>query len=189
MATPVAIGERGLIDADWRRIKHFSKGEVERACQEGRWDRVDAGSLFALDRFAGYVVRGQRLVQSMEFMPTRIRSGPQAGQPSATWNSPNSQAHSGDSWHYKGRAFDVMFPRNKLATAWLTALRFPEWGGVGAYPWTPDPGLHCDTRPVGLSEQGAGFKVLWYVDGNGAYHYLNDETDILAFLDFLRAAA
>lgn len=188
--TTPAIGARGLIEADWRHLKSFSLGEVTRACQGGQWEKIDAGSLLTLDRFAGYVTRTGRLVEAVEFMPRKILSGPFAGEPTATWNTPATAAHDGKSWHYKGRAFDVMFPRNRLATAWLTAMRFPEWGGIGVYPfWRPDPGLHLDTRPVGLQEQGVGFRVLWYVTEAGTYQYLNDEADILAFLGALERAA
>lgn len=187
----VKIGERGIVASDWAQITRFSREEVTRRCQDGDWEKIDAGSFYALDRFAGYLgADGQRLVQSVQFMPRMIAKGPRAGQPAATWNTPDSEAHSPDSWHYGGRAFDLMFPRNALATAWLTALRFPGWGGIGAYPfWRPDPGLHLDTRPVALAEQGAGFRVLWWVTADGKYRYLDAETDIAEFFVALRAAA
>ena len=196
-ADSIRIGTRGLVDADWRGIRYFAKGEVARACEDGRWEMVDAGSMYALDRFAGYVTRGgHRLVAAVEFMPTTIRAGPKAGQPSAIWNTPESGAHDATSWHYAlpqrnrwGQAFDLMFPRSKLATAWLTAIRYHEFGAVGAYPfWSPDPGLHCDTRPVGLEEQGPGHKVLWWKNQAGQYAYLATEQDIVEFLAVLRVA-
>lgn len=183
------IGERGTLRDDFTAFKHFSQSEVSAACEGGEWWRLDAGSLLALDTFAGYLVNGVRLIPSVAFMPTRTASG----IPTATWNRPETNAHSADSWHYKGRAFDVMFPKSALATAWLTALRFPAWGGVGAYPFwhvggRTEGGLHLDTRSVHAEEGGRGFKVLWWVDQDRTYRYLTTEQDIREFLTVLRDA-
>ena len=181
-----AIAQRKLSRSDFSRIRYFSPDEVERCCQSGAWQNIDAGSFYLLDRFAGYAVGEQRLVKAVSFMPTRTREG----VPTATWNSPDTRAHSVGSMHYEGRAFDVMFPRDTLATAWLTAMRFPKWGGIGVYPfWRPDPGLHLDTRLPSAAEQGRGFRVLWWVDRDGGYSYLNSESDVLEFFDVLRSAA
>lgn len=182
MTTP-APGVRGLCEADWQEVKHFSKDETIQACQDGRWQQIDAGSFYLLDQFAGHLVQGRRLIEAVQFMPTKTSSGIST----ATWNLPSSDAHERNSWHYRGRAFDLMFPRTKLATAWLTAVRFPKWGGIGAYPfWRPDPGLHLDSRGVGDLEQGVGFRVLWWVTRAGQYQYLNSEEDIYTFLGVLR---
>ena len=181
-----AVRQRPLLDEDWRYLRHFTQGEVAAACEGGAWQNLDAGSLFLLDQFAGYLVGDRRLLPSVQFMPTRTA----AGVPTATWNTQATRAHARDSLHYEGRAFDVMFPRSALATAWLTALRFPKWGGVGAYPyWRPDPGLHLDTRTPHEYEQGRGFRVLWWVAEDGKYHYLTSEQDIVAFLALLRVTA
>ena len=179
------IGSRSLTDGDWREIKSFTRDEVAAHCEDGAWQNIDAGSLYQLDAFASYLVGTKRLIESVSFMPTRNKDG----IPTATWNTPETRAHSEKSMHYRGRAFDLMFPRNKLATAWLTAVRCPKFGGLGAYPWRPDPGLHVDTRWVGDEEGGRGFRVFWYVNRGGDYIYLNSETEILDFLDFLREAA
>ena len=181
-----AIAQRKLRREDFEKIRHFSLDEVTAHCQDGAWGFIDAGSLFLLDQFAGYLVSGQRVIESVQFMPTVTNSG----VPTATWNAPDTRAHAPNSMHYEGRAFDVMFPKSKLATAWLTAIRFPKWGGVGAYPfWKPDPGLHLDTRLPSDPEQGKGFRVYWWVDEHGRYNYLNTETDVIAFLGALRSAA
>lgn len=181
-----AVGQRGLLAQDWRAIRHFSVEEVAAACEQGAWWNIDAGSLYQLDVFAGYAVDAERLVAAVTFMPTRTA----AGIPTATWNRPETKAHSPGSLHERGRAFDLLFPRSTLATAWFTAVRFPKWGGVGAYPfWRPDPGLHLDTRWAGDAEQGAGFRVMWWVDSAGMYHYLNAEDDIREFLGALKVAA
>lgn len=185
MSAPL-IAARGLTADDWRYLRHFTQPEVSAACQDGAWANIDAGSFYLLDEFAGYLVAGQRLVESVAFMPTRTK----AGNPTATWNTPDTKAHNPRSLHYQGRAFDLMFPRNALATAWLTAMRFPKFGGVGAYPfWRPDPGLHLDTRITFDEEQGTGFRVLWVCDREGKYNYLNDEAGILRFVEMLREAA
>ena len=180
-----AIGQRALIDEDWRAIRYFGQAEVTSACEDGAWSQVDAGSLYLLDQFAGYLVNGQRLITSIAFLPTLNR----LGQPTAIWNSPDSNSHEPNSMHYRGRAFDVMFPKNALAAAWFTAMRFAKFGGVGAYPfWKPDPGLHLDTRLTGAEEQGRGFKVCWWRKADGSYSYLNSERDVLEFLAALRQA-
>ena len=181
-----AIAQRRLRLEDFDRIRHFSLAEVAAHCQDGAWGFIDAGSLFLLDQFAGYLVNGHRLIESVQFMPTLTATG----VPTATWNAPDTRAHAPNSLHYEGRAFDLMFPKNKLATAWLTAMRFPKFGGVGCYPrWAPDPGLHLDTRFPSDLEQGKGFKVCWWVSEDGRYNYLSSEDDIIAFLGVLRSAA
>jgi hypothetical protein len=181
-----AINQRGLHTDDWRAIRCFTEHEVAAACQDGLWQNIDAGSFYLLDQFASYLVAGRRLITSVQLMPTRTRDG----IPTATWNLPDTNAHAGDSMHYRGRAFDVMFPRTALATAWFTALRFPKFGGIGAYPfWRPDPGLHLDTRFASGDEQGRGFRVMWWADADRRYHYLNDEHDILRFLETLQHAS
>jgi hypothetical protein len=185
-----SIGQRGLQAIDFAHVRHFTVEEVRGACQRGELHQIDAGSLFLLDEFAGYVVGGARLLDQVRFMPTRVGAGPMVGEPAATWNSMESGAHAKDSLHYQGRAFDVMFPRSRLATAWLTAVRFAKWGGIGSYPfWQPDAGLHLDTRWVGNEEQGPGFRVLWWVRRDGKYEYLNDENDVARFLEALKEAA
>lgn len=183
MNGPPAIAQRKLRPEDFEKIRHFSLVEVTTHCQDGAWGFIDAGSLFLLDQFAGYLINGHRLIESVQFMPT-VTS---AGVSTATWNAPDTRAHAPNSMHYEGRAFDVMFPKNKLATAWLTAMRFPKWGGVGAYPFwhvggKREGGLHLDTRLSSDVEQGRGFRVFWWVSQDGVYHYLNDGDDVLSFL-------
>jgi len=186
MARGPAIRARGLSEGDWKELWCFKKDEVAAACQDGAWQKIDAGSFYLLDDFANYLVGGKRLISQVQFLPTRTKTG----IPTATWNAEETKAHAADSLHYRGQAFDLMFPKNALATAWLTALRFGRWGGIGAYPfWKPDPGLHLDTRWVGASEEGVGFRVLWWVTREGKYRYLNSEEDIMEFLGALKEAA
>lgn len=178
-----AIAQRKLTAEDLPYLRHFTEPELVSHCEDGAWQNLDAGSMFLLDQFAGYLVNGQRLLRSVSFMPTRGAGG----VPTATWNTPATRAHAPSSLHYQGRAFDLMFPANALATAWLTAVRFAKWGGIGAYPrWRPDPGLHLDTRLPSGDEQGRGYRVFWYQRADGSYCYLTDEEDIVDFFGLLQ---
>jgi len=170
MTPYLAPGVLKMIESDWKKIKHFTKSEVAAACQRGLWQNIDAGSLYALDAFAGYAPEGTRLLPSVIFSP--YKSGPRQ-IPTATWNTPDTKTHEPNSLHYAGRAFDLMFPSCSLHTAWVTALRFTVWGGVGLYPFWSTPGLHLDTR-----DAVGGQRVLWWVDKAGTYRYLRTEADI-----------
>jgi hypothetical protein len=172
-----APGSRLLHEDDFSRLHWFSQREITQRCEEGRWNQIDAGSLYLLDHYAGVETAiGTRLIGPVALSPAQTA----AGTPTATWNRPETGAHAPDSAHHVGRAFDIM-PRASLALAWLLALRYP-WYGIGAYPfWSPRPGLHLDTRP-------RPWRALWYVDVNGSYHYFRSPHEAARGLNLILGA-
>lgn len=86
--------------------------------------------------------------------------------------------------HYaKGRLSDAgdLFPKRGMAlNAWMSALQYPAFGGVGIYVDTtgpdgkPWPMLHVDLRP-----REPGMKILWVRDGEYYYSYQKKFWDII----------
>jgi len=78
--------------------------------------------------------------------------------------------HAPNSWHYKGKAFDIVIRDARtgrplpVMKQFIIAMHYP-WGGVGFYPYWNDPGIHVDTRPLGVFQR----KATWWRDEKGEY--------------------
>jgi len=153
--------------ADWSLswyYKNFTRDEVVAACeQDNQADLVEHQLLEALDDFR------DELNAPIIFSPAR-------GSLFAT------SGHSEKSYHYQGKAADIMFPQTPLLEAFFSATRFIAFGGIGIYPyWKPDAGLHVDIRP-------ASMRAYWWRDKRGKYYWLHDANEIRALMPLLIAA-
>jgi hypothetical protein len=139
-----------------------------------------------------------RLLEVLEvyrkFLGSRIHISPLDG---SVYADISKKQHSEKSWHYIidgrnkfSRAIDV-FPDCPLYEALFLALRL-QWGGIGVYPFADykDKGiiredttrgmLHLDVRT------SLNFRVLWWVDKEGNYNYINNVYDFEKLLDLIK---
>ena len=78
--------------------------------------------------------------------------------------------HAPNSWHYKGKAFDIVIRDARterplpVMKQFIIAMHY-SWGGVGFYPYWNDPGIHVDTRPIGVFEK----RATWWRNEKGEY--------------------
>ena len=78
--------------------------------------------------------------------------------------------HAPNSWHYRGRAFDLVIRASgsgkplPIVEQFLIAVRY-QWTGIGVYPYWKAPGLHLDNRPLGKVER----RALWWRSRDNQY--------------------
>lgn len=104
----------------WRTIQYFNPNEAW-----GDPARMDYELLLLLDSLREYIGK-----------PIYIHCGYE------------TEGHSENSYHYKGKAVDCHITGISLTDFYIAATRF-HFGGIGVYPIWNNPGLHLDTRPWG----------------------------------------
>jgi uncharacterized protein YcbK (DUF882 family) len=140
-----------VIDADWKKIRHFTAGEPW-----GDVSKIDFRLVYLLDRYRHY-----------RHKPIYVTCGTQG-------------KHALNSQHYVGRAVDIVIDSEDDVDEILMVMRFP-FTGIGVYPEWRHPacknplGLHLDVREVDATIARAQWIGL---PGTGGTNYfpLNSDT-------------
>ena len=132
----------------WQSLKHFRPEEFHRP------DKLNPDALRLLDAMRDSV----------------------DGEVIVTINADYAESgHTPNSWHYKGRAFDLVIRDAKtheplpVIKQFLIAVRF-NWGGIGVYPFWRSPGLHLDNRPLSLTDR----RAMWWRNEEGKYRPIEE---------------
>ena len=149
----------------WERVKYFKEQEFP---EEDNLNLVEPALIYTLDKFR-------------EFLGSKIHPSPEPGALVRSWGSTKSR-------HYaigrKSDAVDV-FPSCDVRKAFIAAMSFRRWGGVGVYFDThydgfPKPMLHLDLRP--------GAVQVWYRINNKYYLPLRDYSDMHRFFNLMKSS-
>jgi len=81
------------------------------------------------------------------------------------------EGHSKNSWHYRGKAFDISILDRKtkeplpILEQYIMVTRY-FFTGIGVYPYWNRPGLHIDTRPMTIYSR----RIFWWLGKDGKYN-------------------
>ena len=132
----------------WRSLKHFRPEEFHHP------DKLNPDALRLLDAMRDSI----------------------DGQAVITINADyDEKGHAPNSWHYRGRAFDLVIRDAEthrplpVIKQFLIAVRFG-WKGIGVYPFWKSPGLHLDNRPLSSTDR----RAMWWRNEEGEYRPIEE---------------
>lgn len=127
----------------WDEVKWFKPDEFDDKWNKYPGKDMDMETIHRLDSLRGWV-----------------------GDPIIVTAGYDSQGHSSDSYHYKGKAIDIIICTLKSMREQWDYIKISGFSGIGVYPeWTYKDfkgGFHLDTRNV---------SQLWRQLSNGTYIY------------------
>lgn len=112
---------RCMAEESWSAIEFFTPEE-----NWGDWKQVNERLIFALDK--ARAVLGKSIVLNCAFENT---------------------GHNPQGYHPRGMAADIHVPGMHVVDQYLFFSKFPDFGGIGIYPFWIRPGLHVDIGQPG----------------------------------------
>ncbi len=129
---------RGMTEETWSAIEFFNPNE-----NWGDWHQVAERLVFALDKVRAVL-----------------------GKPIVLHCAYELKGHNPNGYHPRGMAADIHVPGMHCIDQYLFFSKFPDFGGIGVYPFWDNPGLHVDIGQPGRR---------WAKNQNGMYIPLNWE--------------